>query len=432
MDRSQGAASSARRPSYSALSVIREYEQLITRFQIGELKAGGRRSDVVRALLNHLSQLRAIGAAATSGNSLLARRKLDRALRSFNSRLSAVAATAAAGHFSDLSPHAFSYVDLIERANALNCFEASCGHMKVHRRRKDDGSFRAIASLSGDVRAAGRLVSDVLLAHFPESAINFTTPRKGRSAAAIAIKEAVQDGFATWIVFDIANFYPSIKPNHLEGQPLPRQVLRNVVFANRYLPIYGDNDTSFTEAVRQGLPVGATPSPIFASSLIEGLLREFVGEHHRVIVYGDDVAIGACAPEGMDKIAKAIKSGLETNPAGPLQLKHIGVYNAAESGLEILGYRFQGSPATGCNVTLAQRSFHRLRLRILDRLDSSNCKTFEQKLSIAEAYAESWCASHRPIPAHQLVEFAGLWALEAANDHGNLRKPKEISVGVKP
>lgn len=377
----------------------------------------GRQEDVVRAINAHLRQLNAIEQAAASGDTRGARSRLDRALRSFNGRLAAVAATAAAGHFAGLSAHAFSYIDLIERAHALNCFKRVPGYLHIHSRRKDDGSFRAIASLSGNVRAAGRLVSDVLLARLPESAINFTAPGKGRNAAAIAIKEAVQDGFATWIVFDIANFYPSIKPSHLKGQPLPREVLLNVVFANGYLPIYGDNDTVFTEAVRQGLPVGATPSPIFASSLIEGLLRQFVGEHHRVIVYGDDVAIGARAPDGMDKIAKAIKNGLETNPAGPLQLKHIGMHDAASSGFEMLGYSFQGNPTNGCNVSVAASAYKRLRSRVLDKLDAARCSDFGDKLSIAEAYAENWACAHNPVHPSHLIQTARSWAQEAAQDH---------------
>jgi hypothetical protein len=420
------ASTSANADQHSAKIAARQqlkralpYSQIIRRLQIGELMPAGDRKRLEERLKGYLTRLNQILEISLEGDLQKAKRLINRTLYSFDGRLAAVTAVAVDGRYEGVSPYDFRFEQLAGLANQLNCSKPLSGHLRLFTKLKENGKKRVIANPSGNVRAAGRLVADCLLAHRAKSAIDFTFTGSGRTAAALAIKEAIQDGYTTWIVFDIANFYPSIKPKHLRGLPLPCQVIPNVLLANGYLPIKSDTGDLFSEAVRLGLPMGATPSPIVASGLIERVLRPHIGEEHRVVAYADDVAIAARAPGGIPSVAKAIQHALETHHAGPLQLKHFGMFDS-NHGFEMLGYRFIGSQKDGCEIGLSGGSFKRFYLRLYEKLDEADTTDFDTKQAICNDYQENWLASHAPVSPSTIRENAELLVIDVLNHHGKV------------
>jgi hypothetical protein len=124
----------------------------------------------------------------------------------------------------------------------------------------------------------------------------------------------------------------------------------------------------FEQAVRRGIPQGSPASSLIASFLLGPILKALpCGD--RIVLYGDDFAIGAFSENEAQAYIGAFKKILKTHPVGPLELKEGSKVAAVKPHFEFVKYRYCASDA-GTHRRPSGRSYyryeHRLRERVLN------------------------------------------------------------------
>src|SRR5207249_10278413 len=94
------------------------------------------------------------------------------------------------------------------------------------------------------------------------------------------------------------------------------------------------------KAVRQGIPAGSRASPVIASMLLRPSLEaSFAASLGRVVVYGDDIAIGARSKVEAANSKNQLQAAMADFPGGPLFLKKREIAHVSE-GFNFTKYRF--------------------------------------------------------------------------------------------
>lgn len=209
-----------------------------------------------------------------------------------------------------------------------------CDSTIIHPVKKASGGTRIIVNPGPRTRSAHYTIRQVHEALGWRSPYDYNSLGKGRRKALLAIREMIETGTSWLVRFDIENFFPSVKPQHLQKQlRLPAKV-NSTLFMQSASPVLYKGMKA--KSARHGLPQGAPASDKIASAFLGRELREICGTLAKV-TYVDDGVIGAQGHSEAEQVAKALHTRLAELSGGPIGLKHIQICNA-QKGLEFLGY----------------------------------------------------------------------------------------------
>jgi len=123
------------------------------------------------------------------------------------------------------------------------------------------------------------------------------------------------------------------------------------------------------------IPQGSRASGYIASLLLGSALEQFA-PMQRVVIYGDDIAIGARNKKEAKALMEALVSALESDPAGPFRFKRCEVKDVRE-GFDFLKYHFKKkSFLFGGEIVLrpSNMSYFRFKRNVIDIVKSKTSK----------------------------------------------------------
>ena len=270
----------------------------------------------------------------------------SRILAGFPARLCGKLYESKFGKHAAKKPASVSWSEYERQVNRIALKSGNADPCKVFAVAKGKGGIRWLNAPGRRTRQGQRALANVLLARFPLNDAEYNSKGKGREAAvAEIIRQIEEDKVTTFIVFDIANFFSSVRPNHLQWIALPKQVLEQVVFFNNTAVQFVQKGMlDKTKPARLGLPQGAMVSGILASALLRRELCLLDGELGKV-TYCDDGVIGVSSPAQAHKIVNALQKRFANLDGGPICFKKIEVRDISQ-GFEFLGYWIQKTGGT--------------------------------------------------------------------------------------
>ena len=243
-----------------------------------------------------------------------------------------------------ISPVAWSYYE--NQVDRIPLKAGGSGCCYVHLAVKSNGQKRWLNEPWTRTRQAQRALANVLAARLPLNDSEYNMKGKGRDAAVAEIKRLIEaNGVKTFIVFDLANYFSSVRPEHLQWLKLPKQVLEHTVFFNHKAVQFTQKDLlNKTKPARLGLPQGAMVSGIIASALLKREICRLDGVLGEV-TYVDDGVLSVASTSQAHKIAQVLQMQFAKLPGGPISFKKIDVRDISE-GFEFLGYWIQKTGGT--------------------------------------------------------------------------------------
>ncbi len=277
----------------------------------------------------------------------------------------------------------------------------------VHIVTKANGKSRVIVSPGPRTRAGQWVLAIVLDARGIGNPFEYNCAGRGRDAAVRAItKLALEHGCRTFVVFDLANYFSSVKPTHLKRLNWPKEVKDHLVFFTRKCVLFtrGPSNTttngsilSKVRSARQGLPQGAVVSGQIASTLLGQELHHIGGGMGKV-TYVDDGVIGAGSPAEAEQIAKALRQRLTKLRGGPIGFTKLQISDIRE-GFEFLGYWIrlrEGEEGVHVKITPSHSAKQKFRRRLFARLKrGGKALDLDERLVIMEQYRLRWLRAFR-------------------------------------
>ncbi|MEZ0018065.1 hypothetical protein [Sinorhizobium fredii] len=283
---------------------------------------------------------------------------------------------------------------------------------------KPKGGWRVVVVI-GLLRTAQQLiVRDMLYALDIDSEFDFARKGAGGEKAFIgSICNDIVDG-RNWVcTVDVKNFFPSLRAKHFDWLPIPKDILRNVVFLPKCAKIRvhypkenitthsADNlstelpkKSSIIRLLRQGLPTGAVHSPLLARSLL-GRELHILGEKWDVGKSSimDDVSMRAWSQTDAVSAFDALKMQLLLLPAGPLELHAKAPVYAPTKGATVLGYRLlpgEGYDDNPVHVKPGGRRIEKHKRKLFAKLTAAAAKNLDL-FEIGEEYWGQWYESQQ-------------------------------------
>lgn len=178
---------------------------------------------------------------------------------------------------------------------------------------KSDGATRDAWEF-GPIRYAQQILMRWLIdASTKPPCYDFSYPgRGGIRGAAKAIRKSLKAGYRMWVTTDIKSAFPSITRKHFRKlfPDVGKCLERYIVFPTLL------NNTATIDAPRRELPQGAAHSSLILSAVIDGCLADLSLGDVVVIVFADNIAIGAQTESEVKSAYGAIKAALTNSPSG--------------------------------------------------------------------------------------------------------------------
>lgn len=238
----------------------------------------------------------------------------------------------------------------IERlAESINAFERQNEVVRWETQRKRSGQgTRHICKPGPKLRGASYLIKDVLEANLLPGTHIYDGKGRGRDAAVRDIKYALEAGYTACFVGDVRDCYQHVQPDNLAKLlPLPRALVEHCLdYRNLTLREIGSNDRfgslysgggarwNGPRGLLQGLP----SSSIVLATLFNDLVEVIVPHDCRVILYGDNLFVGAKDNETILVVIALIRDYFHEHPAGPFDLNGSSKRVYPEDGFEFLSY----------------------------------------------------------------------------------------------
>ena len=268
--------------------------------------------------------------------------------------------------FETLEP--ISLAELEKRAASICPYSKPQDAARLKLEIKADGSYRPTLSFGARSRATQRLVEDVLDARGLHNQFEFNTKGKGPAAALTRVKKLVeQEGVRSFLVFDVASWFPSLGPKHLDWLHLPSLVQKHTVFMGSHVHIiHDDNHHVEAEAARRGLPQGAALSGKIASVFLGRELSKLCGEMGK-LTFADDGLVYACSHADMETVARTLERRFANHPGGPLSFKTLHA-STIDAGFSFLGNWVQKREDANGEVAVGFHPSHSARTKFQWRL----------------------------------------------------------------
>jgi hypothetical protein len=407
--------------------------------------SGGDQQILTKAARGYARRLRRLDVAVKSKCKTQIADAKTRIFKSFDARLAAILRA------TEDRTKCMTLAEIVARAEGLSLGKIYPETATFRPEPSKPGSWRPIGLTGINRRAQQLILRDLLAVIIGDSTCDSTVAGAGgerRLFNTIATK--IEEGYDHWISLDIRDFFPSLRPAHLKGFPLPKWMIENLVFLpaeakivfvdakkgvnlsehailnghTHELPMslpYSVDDIGATlKRVRQGLIQGDVCAPQIARTLLGRELQHSLGSWDVVwFSHLDDIAIGARSHSALKTSIEALAYRLKNLPAGPLEFHEHAIRTASE-GFEMIGYRVVLRKDGNVHVRPAEKRFNRLRDRLVERWNA--CEFFKKPelLTVGLAYAKNWYASQQ---AWTKVEQDGAsWAYVAGTVHDCLNE----------
>jgi hypothetical protein len=168
---------------------------------------------------------------------------------------------------------------------------------------KSKGGYRTITR-DGPRRMAQRfIIRDLLTAVGLDNEYDYCRRGAGGEKAMIrGVCQRTEKGYREWQTADVVKCFASLKPAHLSWLPLPKELIRDVVFLPKCAKLeivkkpagsWGDtllypSDSLSTETVRRSLPEGSVLSPLVARAFLGREIRAALGKQEVAILWWVD------------------------------------------------------------------------------------------------------------------------------------------------
>ena len=312
--------------------------------------------------------------------------------------------------------------DICEFAERLNVWEVLWEPVRVGLHPKSKGGFRKITR-SGCRRMAQQfIVRDLLTALDLDNEYDYSRRGAGGEKAMIGdVCQRMQDGYSDWQTVDIKECFASLRPAHFGWLPIPKKLIRNVVFlpecakigidarsirlalADAYAVLTGNTSggveviRSITRKVRRELPQGSVLSPLVARAFVGRELRAALGtEEVARFSFVDDLTLGARSQPKVEESLEALRARLLGNPAGPVLL-HVNPPTSTKQGrVRVFGYVLEPGLGYGGNpvhVHPDHDRFDRFHKRLYARWKKGDGST-DPEVFVLE-HLDRWIRSQR-------------------------------------
>lgn len=294
--------------------------------------------------------------------------------------------------------------NILTLANELDAFAPVNELIRVQLIAKDFNGIRCVCDFGPRRRALQEICGDILQVVHPLESFDYGARGRGVEAASDKIVEMFEkEGCTHFIIADISNCFGSLEQSGvIKALPFPSNVTSNVLLVTEAdkitlwtkdmdIECYIHNNTHIIEwieqAVRRGIPQGSPASSLIASFLLGPSLKALPCGN-RIVLYGDDIVIGACNENEAQAYVEAFKKIMKTHPAGPLELKTCEIVNIRD-GFETLKYHYQ-SKSEGVWRRPSKKSFKRFERRLVGKLKDCDRSLGEQ---LAVDYTRRWIGS---------------------------------------
>jgi len=282
--------------------------------------------------------------------------------------------------------------EIEEFANAIDVWEPLSEAVTAELQPKPKGGFRTITKCGPRRMTQQFIVRDVLTAVGIDNEFDYAHRGAGGEKAMIRdVCQLIEQGYSDWQEVDIKQCFASLEPAHLGWLPLPKELIRHVVFLPRCARIKvalragrGKSPTptsatlgavptltvemitAATMEARRGLPQGSVLSPLVARAFVGRELRAVLGKTEVVAsCWVDNLTLGARSRPELEQAFEALRGRLLGHPAGPIHL-HVDPPTSTKQGkVKVFGYVLKPGCGYGDNFVHVQpgrdrfKRFHR-------------------------------------------------------------------------
>lgn len=339
-------------------------------------------SRILRAGKAERRMYRQVSAAVESGNPRRAQRLIRMYVLAFDVRLAALAAEnkrqdwrrkrLASGEFGE--DRSLPPTQVVALANQLNMLTPSAERVRLKPVAKQKGGVRIVCQFGLEQKARQRILRRVLMLLRAKLA-NCQFLLVGRPAALTrVVDEAVGRGHRFAAELDVTNQFGSFDEGAVTRflPELPaKSVGANLVptrmnFDRRKLSSIPEDHTRRRIMPRQGLPPGASTSPVVAEILMATVLMDLPWEtlsHVTIVTYADNILVMGPTKASVDQTCECLSDAFSRSAVGYLRLESRGV-KSLRSGVEFLGMKItQAGERTSMTVPWRKREALVRRLR---------------------------------------------------------------------
>lgn len=371
----------------------------------------------------HVKQLKKYRGLIQRDRRQAAKNLQEHILRGFNGKFAATLRVHSRlkNTFKSIKP--ISFVELQSKAITICPYSKPRGTAQLKLEAKADGSFRPTLSLGAPSRASQQLVLDVLSAGGMHNHFEFNTKGKGRDAALRQLSLfAIEHDIRNFVIFDVASWFPSLGPKHLQWLKVPKLVLEHAVFIGAHVRILHDEHVREVEAARRGLTMGAMLSGKIASAFLGRELSALFGDEG-TFTFVDDGVVCACSRADAKTIAETLKSRFGEHPGGPLNFKVLEVSDI-EKGFSFLGTWVQlNEDSVQLRPSHAARA--KFKYRLFQKLDADEASIlgFDAAVERGMKHLHRWMSSCSEWRLNR--EYEETWLYTLIDDYfaGLKRKP---------
>jgi Reverse transcriptase (RNA-dependent DNA polymerase) len=298
--------------------------------------------------------------------------------------------------------HRLSDGQVLMEARTLNPWRLEPGLVHVEALKKSNGGYRPLTKMGIRRKALSVLAARAMRPFIDPEPRLYATKKRGRKAAAEAVRDAFAEGYTWAVIADIRDFFSSLDHDRLRRVlPLPGAVLDQVVLPDRwdidFNSVWERNEHEIDQIVEtirvqiepeypslssphyisegmvllawasRGIPQGAPASAVVAELVSSSIARAMPADA-RVCVYADDIMILSRTRVEARSNAEHLQGALRAGPAGPFTISRATIRHASW-GFDWLGFRFR-KRCGRVIVCPSSKNWERFHVRFWDRLQA--------------------------------------------------------------
>lgn len=264
--------------------------------------------------------------------------------------------------------------------------------------------FRVVCVLPPTLKAAHRIIKDVLQVLYRPCEHIYNVKRMGRNVEARAIKEALDAGYRHCFVGDLRDAFQSVNADALYNLPLPNSVIRHMLdYRNLNLQPAAERDrdphslsiSANAATIHQpngptGLLQGSPASNLILNWLLNDI-PSVLSQDRMTFLFSDNILVAATSEEECQVDEQTLGRYFAEHPAGPFDLTG-EVVSIRQGGMEKSGYQFEISlRSNDVEIAVSGGNFQKLAGALLTAIEvdvearrtspDSACKFFSDWLA---------------------------------------------------
>jgi RNA-directed DNA polymerase len=261
---------------------------------------------------------------------------------------------------------------------------------------KDDGSER----LLGIPNVIDRFICQAILQiltpifdpEFSESSFGFR-PKRSAQDAALQVQRYIRDGYRQCIDMDLSKFFDRVQHDVLMAR-VSRKVhdRRLLKLIGRYLRAGVMVDAQLEPSI-EGTMQGSPLSPLLANILLDDFDKELEARGLRFVRYADDFLVFTKTRQASVRVAQSIGNYLTRKLKLVINRQKSRLSHT--SGIEFLGYRFEGY---GGAIRVSHKNDARFKQRIRELTRRNRGVSMQHRFRELGRFVRGWVNHFRIVP----------------------------------